>query len=93
MRAYSLTWLVLLALTFLSFFLTRNVGTGTDLSVSLSIAFVKAFLVALFFMHLARDKVSNQVVFLVSVILVVILVTLTALDVVFRHDVLVPTLF
>ncbi len=93
MRTYTLTWAALVVLTLASFFLTASVGTGTDVSVSLAIAFIKAFLVALFFMHLAKGKVSNQVVLLVSVIFVLILVALTALDVVFRGDAYAPPLF
>lgn len=51
-----------------------------DLIVAMSIATVKASLVALFFMHMFWDKGFNIVAFLSSVLFLVLFISMTLLD-------------
>jgi cytochrome c oxidase subunit 4 len=58
---------------------------AADLVLSLLIALAKALLVLWFFMHLYEQRAANRLVVLVSFLLLLVLVALTALDVASRH--------
>lgn len=60
-----------------------------DLVVAIGIAVVKATIVALFFMNLYWDVAFNSLLLVSSIIFVLLLVGLTMLDTMFRHD-LIP---
>jgi caa(3)-type oxidase subunit IV len=75
----------LIALAVLSLLLSLQRWSRGDLVVSLVIALVKALLVLFIFMHLAEQRFSNRLVVLVSVLFVVLIVGLSAADVVSRR--------
>jgi cytochrome c oxidase subunit 4 len=85
MKPYLVTWLVLLALTVVSWQVSLLDLGAFDLAASLLIAAVKATLVVLFFMHLAHGRFSTKMVVIVSALFVILLVALTAGDVATRH--------
>lgn len=82
---YFIVWIALLALTTTSYLLSRMHLGSLDLVLSLAIAVAKSTLVALFFMHLARDKGSSVFPLPVAVGMIVLLVSLTAADVATRR--------
>jgi cytochrome c oxidase subunit 4 len=82
---YVVTFLSLVLLATLSLLLSFLSMPAADLAISLVIATCKALLVLWLFMHLAEQRFANRLVVLVSVIFVVLLVALPALDVATRH--------
>jgi len=75
------TWLALMALTALTVGASKiHFGGATEVVIALSIATMKALLVALVFMHLLHDKRFNAIVLLCSVLGVVLFVSITYLD-------------
>ena len=84
-RGYVFTWLGLVALTLGSFGFSRLGFESADLPVALAIAATKATLVLLFFMHLIEQRFANQLVVIVSFVLIAILCALIATDVATRH--------
>jgi cytochrome c oxidase subunit 4 len=89
-RAYVLTWLALLALTALTFLLSRQELGSLEVPAALAIALLKGGLVAVFFMHLLEQRSVNAFFFVVGVLFVVLLVGLTAADVVTREPQALP---
>ena len=88
---YIITWLVLLALTAISFGVNHiDLGPTLDTVISLTIATAKAIVVVMVFMHLLEAKFAHRLVALVSVLFVVLLVSLTAADVATRRPVPTP---
>jgi cytochrome c oxidase subunit 4 len=81
---YLLVWIALLALTLLSFLLSRAHLGSTDIAVALIIAFAKTALVLLFFMHLVEERFSIVVIPFVAAGFIALLVGLTVTDVVTR---------
>jgi cytochrome c oxidase subunit 4 len=79
-RTYWFTWLALVCLTGLSFATSYVVAGSLEVPVTIGIAGVKALLVTLFFMHLARSQFAYRFILLVGVLFVVIMVSLTILD-------------
>jgi cytochrome c oxidase subunit 4 len=78
---YAAVWIALVALTFLTFGLSRlHLAGGWGVVVALGIASAKGTLVALFFMHLWDQTGANRLVFVTSLIFVALLVGLTLLD-------------
>lgn len=60
---------------------TGSLGLGKwEIVVSLGIAFVKATLVSLFFMHLIHDKPFNQMLFTFSLGFIALFIGFTAMD-------------
>lgn len=82
---YVLVWLVLLALTLLSFLLSRVDLGAAEMVVSLLIAAVKSALVGLFFMHLLEERLQTAFVPIVSTSFVIILIALVVTDVLTRQ--------
>jgi cytochrome c oxidase subunit IV len=71
----------LLALTIATVAVTSiDLGAQGNLVVAMIIATVKAALVCVFFMHLLWDKKFNAVLFLTSVLLLILFLSLTTND-------------
>jgi cytochrome c oxidase subunit 4 len=82
---YVLVWLALLALTLLSFMLSRaNLGAA-ETAIALLIAAVKSILVGLFFMHILEDRLRTAFVPIISTAFVALLITLVVTDVLTRR--------
>ena len=78
-RHYAWTYALVIALATLSLGLTlADVHSG--IAVALAIAFVKAFLVLGWFMHLVEESFGFKLVMLISTLLVLVLIALTVLD-------------
>ena len=83
---YTVTILLLFSLTLGSYFLSRaHLAPSSELMAAMGIAVVKSTLVALIFMGLLHQEVSNQIVLLVAVAFVVALLLFTVGDVVTRQ--------
>src|SRR4051812_45866831 len=82
---YVATWLGLLALTATSFGASYLSLSAFEMPVALAIAVTKAVLVALFFMHLAEARFAYKFVLLGAVLFVILIVGLTAADVMTRE--------
>jgi cytochrome c oxidase subunit 4 len=83
-RGYLFGWIALLALTAVSFGLSRLQLGRAATPVALGIAGVKVAVVGLVFMHLARARPALQLVALTSVVFIALLVLGVAGDVSFR---------
>src|SRR5262245_46522617 len=83
--AYTGVYVALLLLAGLSLGLSFAHLGSADLVISLVIALAKALLVLWFFMHLYEQRAANRLVVLVSFLLLLIFVVLTAADVASRH--------
>ncbi|HET8540386.1 MAG TPA: cytochrome C oxidase subunit IV family protein [Anaeromyxobacter sp.] len=78
---YAIVWIALLALTILTYALSRlHIPGGWGVVVALSIATAKGALVALFFMHLWDQRGANRLVFVTSLVFVALLIGLTLSD-------------
>jgi len=84
-RTYFLTWILLLFLTALTIFsASLNLGSFSVV-VSLVIAGLKATLVLLYFMHLAREKrLVVRLIIPIVVIVLIVFIGLTYVDVITR---------
>jgi cytochrome c oxidase subunit 4 len=89
-RGYFLCLLALLGLTALSYLLSTVQTGAVETALALLVATVKGTLVALVFMHLWGGRFSNVVALVVSVLLVILLVALTAADVATREQMPIP---
>lgn len=78
-------WLALLALTLLTFLLSRAHLGSVDIAVALVIAALKSVLVALFFMHLIEERFSVIMIPLLGLFLFGLLVALVVTDVATRR--------
>ncbi len=75
----------LLVLTFLTVAVTWiNIPEPFNVIVAIAIAIVKAAMVAMFFMNLYWDAKFNTIVFLLSILFLIIFVSITLLDTLFR---------
>lgn len=75
----------LLVLTFLTVAVTWiHIPEPFNIIVAIAIAVVKASLVAMFFMNLYWDTKFNTIVFLLSILFLLIFVSITLLDTMFR---------
>jgi len=78
---YAIVWAALAFFTFLTWGLSRfHIPGGWGVLVALTIACIKAALVALFFMHLWDQRGANRLVFLTSIVFVALLIGLTLSD-------------
>ena len=78
---YAIVWAALAFFTLLTWGLSRlHIPGGWGVLVALTIACIKAGLVALFFMHLWDQRGANRLVFLTSIVFVVLLIGLTLSD-------------
>lgn len=77
----SLAWVVLLALTFLSFGASRlGLSGSAELAVALTISVVKTLIVLFIFMHLVEQRFANRLIVIVTFLFIVLLVSLMAAD-------------
>lgn len=84
-RAYGVTWLCLMVLALASLLLSQlAAGRPWATPVALIVAGTKAVLIALFFMHLSKGRVSSRLAALTAVSLIGILALLMAADVATR---------
>jgi cytochrome c oxidase subunit IV len=77
---YFAVWLILLALTTATWLLVYVDRGAAGFCIGLGIAFVKATLVALFFMHLWDQRGINRLVFVVALCFLGILIGLVVAD-------------
>jgi cytochrome c oxidase subunit 4 len=91
-KPYAITLALLLMLTFITVFAAGiNFGSpSVNVVIALSIATVKASLVALVFMHLRHDKPINAVIFTSSLIFLGIFLGFTMMDVDSRDTTIHP---
>ncbi|MEO6776520.1 MAG: cytochrome C oxidase subunit IV family protein [Kofleriaceae bacterium] len=74
---YVVVWIVLIVLATVSLLVSQMYGGGGgsgELAISLTIAAVKAALVAAFFMHLARGRAVHSMVFAAAIAFFLLLV-------------------
>lgn len=83
-RTYVIVWLVLIALTLVSYLISLAHLGVFDTVAALLIATVKTVLVLLFFMHLIEQRFANALPMIVAVMLLVMLLILIGLDVMSR---------
>jgi cytochrome c oxidase subunit IV len=90
-KPYILVWVALIFFTGLTYY-TGKAHLGTwALPLALSIATIKAVLVALFFMHLWEDRGPNRLVLATAVLFVLLLVGITLTDVATRFNLDTPS--
>lgn len=89
-RTYLLTWIALMVLAAATLGLSFLPLGAFHTPVALFIAATKAALIALFFMHLADERGSIPIAVGIWVLLLAVLVTLTAADVLTRGATLRP---
>src|SRR5580700_8216400 len=82
---YFVVWVGLLALTLLSWLLSRAHLGGADIAVALVIATAKTLLVGLFFMHLSTERFSVVMIPCVAVFFIGLLLGLMVVDVATRQ--------
>lgn len=76
-----LTFATLLMLTALTVAVTwQDMGYSVNLTVALVIAFAKAVVVALYFMHLRYDSPFNSLIMIVAVLFVALFIGISVLD-------------
>jgi cytochrome c oxidase subunit IV len=80
LRTYLIVGTTLLILTALTVFVSLIPLGGWNVVVALTIAAIKALLVAFFFMHLLYDKKIFLVIFSLAIIMLAIFITLTMFD-------------
>jgi cytochrome c oxidase subunit 4 len=85
-RTALLTFVALLALSLLTFSLSFAPLGSAAVPVALAIAATKAWLIAMFFMHLSDGAFSNRAVLLVGLLLAILLIGFAGLDVATRHS-------
>lgn len=78
---YYVVWIALLVFTAITVLVGRvHLGHGLGLVVALAIAFVKASLVALFFMHLWEHGGANRLVLVTAVFFLFLLLGIVVMD-------------
>jgi len=92
MAKYLWTYAGLLALTTLTLLLSFAPLGGWEPIAAMSIAFLKAVLVILWFMHLIEQRSTNWIAFTVSLLLLACLIGFTSLDVGSRVRLVPPEL-
>jgi cytochrome c oxidase subunit 4 len=90
MTRYVVTFAALLALTAATLVLSFAPLGAFHIPVALAIAVAKSVLIALVFMHLAEQRHSNAVAFLISVVMAAVFIGLAVLDVVSRGPSVFP---
>ncbi len=78
---YVLNWVALVVLAAVTFLLSRADLGSFQVPVAMFIALVKAALVVLIFMHMLEHRSSNRIFFIIAVLFIVLLVSLTTADV------------
>lgn len=87
LKTYLSVGAALLALTAITVGVSFIPLGGFNVVVALSIAFVKALLVALFFMHLLYDKKIYMIIFAVAILFLALFITFTMFDTMRRGDI------
>ena len=77
---YVVCWALLAVFTTLTYFLSGYEFGEWSLIIALMIACAKAAVVALFFMHLWDHRGASRLVFVVSIMFLVILITIVLID-------------
>lgn len=85
-RTYSACFATLVALTLSSFGLSYAHLGGFETAVAMGIAAAKVSLVAIYFMHLAKEPSSHRLAAVAGGLFVIILSVLSVLDVITRHS-------
>lgn len=85
LAGYGLTWAALVALAGLSLLLSLGSHLPGAPALALAVAVAKALLIATFFMHLSRSRVSIRLAILAAVGLIGILAALMAADILTRR--------
>jgi cytochrome c oxidase subunit 4 len=88
---YIAIWLILLAFTGLTVWTGRMDLGAANIGIALAIATVKATLVVMFFMHLSDSHGANRLVFVVSVLFVLVLMTGVFGDLLTRSPMSLPS--
>lgn len=88
---YVVIWLILLAFTGLTVWTGRMDLGSANIGIALAIATIKATLVVLFFMHLSESHGANRLVFVVSLLFVVVLMTGVFGDLLTRSPMSLPS--
>lgn len=86
-RVYLIVGSALLLLTFVTVWIAQFHFGSLNLIVAMLVAVIKASLVVLFFMHLLYDKKIFLSVFLLSILMLGVFITLTMLDTMRRGEV------
>jgi cytochrome c oxidase subunit 4 len=89
---YMIVLLILLAMTGLTYYTGKFVSLpgSWNLIVALIIAVTKASIVSLFFMHLWGDSRANQLVFILATLFLILMITMTVLDINTRFPLSAP---
>jgi cytochrome c oxidase subunit 4 len=90
-RAYLWNFVALITLALLSYLMSFLHLGGHEMTVAMVIAFVKALLVVLIFMHLVEHTASARIVAFTAAAFVAILLSLIITDVANRTTTLAPT--
>lgn len=83
---YVATFVALVVLTLLTWWLSTLPLGAMEVPVALAIASLKMLLVVLFFMHLVEQPATNAFVLVFGVTMLVLLVALSGVDVATRED-------
>lgn len=83
-------WMALLFLTFVTYAVTWVDLGPLNIWIALGIASIKAFLVALFFMHLKWDRPFNAIVLVGAIFFLVLFLGLALLDTMHYQKDLIP---
>jgi cytochrome c oxidase subunit 4 len=87
---YFLIWGILLGFTVLTVATGRTDLGSANLPIAMAIATIKATLVVLFFMHLSESNGVNRLVFVVSLVFVLVLMTGVFGDLLTRNPLSLP---
>ena len=90
MKRYVIIWLILLGMTWLTWFTGRMDLGSFNIVIAMIIATTKASLVVMFFMHLWDAGSVNRLVFAISILFVIVMMLGTFGDLMFRLPVTLP---
>jgi cytochrome c oxidase subunit 4 len=87
---YVICWILLLIFTAVTWYLSGYQFGDWSVAIALLIACTKGTIVALFFMHLWDHRGASRLVFVVSIIFLLLLITLTLVDHLTRFPLALP---
>ena len=87
---YVICWVLLGILTALTWWLSHYEMGDWSLAIALLIACAKAAIVSLFFMHLWDHRGASRLVFVVSILFLVVLISITMIDQLTRFPLALP---
>jgi cytochrome c oxidase subunit 4 len=88
---YFLIWGILLGFTALTVWTGRMDLGAANIGIALAIATIKATLVVMFFMHLSDSHGANRLVFVVSLLFLLVLLTGVFGDLLTRAEISLPS--